>query len=117
MSDLTIPSPFQEQDGTPVFEEAWQAEVLAIAQSLIDNGAISGTDWAKALGFALRSVQHDEGRDNIAGYYDAVLLALEAVVQADCGVDMGTLDETRQAWVTAYETTPHGQPVHLNLPC
>ena len=115
MSDQN-PRPFLEQDGKPVFEEAWQAEVLAIAQSLIDNGAISGTDWANALGIALRSVQNDDARDNVAGYYDAVLMALEAIVQADCGIDVRTLDETRKAWITAYETTPHGQPVFLAAP-
>lgn len=113
LPDQNIPTPFKEQDGKPVFEEAWQAEVLAIAQSLIDNGSLSGTDWANALGTALRSVQDGDGRDNVVGYYDAALMALENVVQADCDVSNTTLNEARKAWVHAYETTPHGAPVIL----
>ena len=100
-----------------MFEEAWQAEVLAIAQSLIDDGSISGADWANALGRALQAVQIEEGRDNVTGYYDAALIALENVVQDDCEVSGETLAQTREAWVNAYETTPHGHPVILKAMC
>jgi hypothetical protein len=114
LSDLNVPTPFKELDGKPVFEEAWQAEVLAIAQSLIDDGSITGMDWANALGCALRVVQNEKGRDNVAGYYDAALIALENVAQTDCNVSDASLNDARKAWVNAYEATPHGEPVVLN---
>jgi hypothetical protein len=37
-------------DGEPAFDEAWQAQVLAIADSLVQNGMFSAGAWSEALG-------------------------------------------------------------------
>ena len=49
--------PLQRLDDQPSFDEAWQAQVLAIAQNLVDEGAIEAFDWSNALGVALRKHQ------------------------------------------------------------
>jgi hypothetical protein len=113
LSDCNTPTPFLVQNGEPTFQEGWQAEVLAIAQALIDKNVITGNDWAHALGKALRDVQQDAATDTIEGYYAAALMALEQVAQDHCGISKGAMNDQRVAWKMAYETTPHGQPVVL----
>jgi len=90
-----------------VFDEAWQAQALAMADCLVRGGLFSGGQWAETLGVAVR-----EQEDTTEGYYRAVLSALERLL------DQGPLpnDEVearRDAWARAYEATPHGQPVEL----
>jgi len=113
LSDLHTPTPFMKLDGQPTFEEAWQAEALAIAQNLINDQVITGSDWANALGAALQVVQRDQDNDTVAGYYEAVLLALEQVVQSNCEISAESINAQKMDWVDAYQSTPHGQPVLL----
>ena len=44
--------PLASVDGEPAFAEAWQAEALAIADTLVQNGLFSAGDWSEALGEA-----------------------------------------------------------------
>lgn len=39
----------------PVFEEPWHAQSLALADSLVRAGAFTATEWAEALGAALKA--------------------------------------------------------------
>ena len=101
-------APLARRDGDPVFEEAWQAQALAMADCLVATGAFSASDWAAALG---RAVRREE--DTTAGYYRAVLAALESLLDAGGTVPAGEMAARRAAWARAYETTPHGAPVEL----
>ena len=100
-------------DDDPTFNEAWQAQVLAIAQNLIATGAIGADDWSNALGAALRELQVDAETDTVENYYQAALNALETVLQVNCGVSKQVMDQRKSDWTRAYKTTPHGQPVKL----
>ncbi len=101
-------APLARRDGDPVFEEAWQAQALGMADCLVRAGAFSAGDWAAALG---RAVRREE--DTTRGYYRAVLAALETLLDAGGAVPAPEIDARRDAWARAYETTPHGDPVVL----
>lgn len=99
--------PLASRDGDPVFAEAWQAQGLALADCLVRAGVFSASDWATALGEALR---HEA--DTTEGYYLGVLKALEALLAAG-PLSPTEIENRRDAWARAYEATPHGAPVEL----
>ncbi len=106
-------TPLPRLDDEPTFNEAWQAQVLAIAQNLVAQGTIAADDWSNALGAALRELQVDAESDTVENYYQAALNALETVLQVNCGVSKQVMDQRKSDWTRAYETTPHGQSVKL----
>ena len=54
--------PLKSVDGDAAFDEAWQAEALAIADSLVQSGLFSAADWSQTLGAALRQAEVDGAR-------------------------------------------------------
>ena len=107
--------PLQRKDGDPTFEEAWQAQSLAIADTLVNAGVLTAKDWAEALGFELRSAS-PQGADNLDTYYLAVLTAAENLLQHMDLVSRDELNARVEAWRQAYLNTPHGKPVELHAP-
>lgn len=102
--------PLCHDDG-PVFQESWQAQTLAIADTLIETGTLDPNGWAQALSAKL--AVHQAKGDTVESYYAAALDALEELL-----VNGGAMKEAEQsaakaAWIDAYETTPHGAPVEL----
>ena len=106
-------SPLKRLDDQPTFSVGWQAQVLAIAQNLVDAGIITADDWSNTLGDALRKAQVSPETDTVDNYYKAALEALEAVLQSNCGISDEAMKQRKSDWVHAYETTPHGEPVEL----
>lgn len=105
--------PLKSVDGAAAFDEAWQAEALAIADTLVQNGLFSATDWSQTLGAALREAESAGATDNQNTYYECVLKALESLVARHSEIDHGAMDGKRADWEQAYLSTPHGQPVKL----
>lgn len=97
----------------PPFEEPWQAQALAIAQSLQDAGVISPGQWSEALGAAIRRAQAAGDPDLGDTYYLHVLDALEHVLAEAHLLTRDSLEKRRSEWEAAYRRTPHGQPVEL----
>jgi len=112
---LTRPGikPFKRMDGEPVFDEPWQAQVLAMADTLIANGTIEATAWSDSLGSELKKAQLSGASDNITTYYKAVLQALEQLLDQNTDISGNEVSNKRDAWEQAYLATPHGQPVKL----
>jgi nitrile hydratase accessory protein len=100
-------------DGSALFEEPWQAEALALADTLVKAGAVTPSSWSAALGAALRQAEAAGKRDTPATYYTAVVDALEELLEASGAVSHDALAERQEAWREAYRTTPHGRPVAL----
>ncbi len=100
--DAQTIGPLKRRDGEPVFDEAWQAQVLAMADSLTKHGAFTASEWSDALGAELRRSMRDGVADNAETYYQAALRALERLLDGG------------GAWERAYLTTPHGKPVSLD---
>lgn len=98
----------------PPFEAPWQAQAFALAVHLNERGVFTWSEWAEALGAQRRRSGEAGIADRPEQYYLDWLQALEhLLIQRD----PATADELRafrEAWVAAYEATPHGHPVHLD---
>ena len=105
--------PFKRMDGEPVFDEPWQAQVLAMVDTLISNGVIEATAWSDSLGKELKKAQQLGASDDIPTYYKAVLQALEQLLDQNTDISSREVTNKRDAWEQAYLATPHGQPVKL----
>jgi nitrile hydratase accessory protein len=100
-------------DARPGFDEPWQAELLAIAQQLVERGMFSAGEWSEALG-AERRRDAESGRpDDQRSYYEAALRALEVLTLRAGALTEATIDRRQEQWHRAYEATPHGDPVLL----
>ncbi|MBV1902295.1 MAG: nitrile hydratase accessory protein [Marinosulfonomonas sp.] len=98
----------------PEFGEAWHAQVLALADTLITSGQIGASDWAAALGAQLRAHQSEGADDTEINYYVAALAALEGLLDGGAIVSAPDLGARRDIWERAYIATPHGHPVLLS---
>jgi nitrile hydratase accessory protein len=105
--------PLASVDGEAAFDELWQAEALAIADTLVQNGMFSAGTWSTALGEALRNAETDGASDDQQTYYQCVLVALEALIAQHSEIDRPAMESKRDDWEQAYLATPHGQPVKL----
>jgi hypothetical protein len=105
--------PLRRKDGDPAFDDAWQAQSLAIADTLVGAGVVTATGWAEALGFELQSAARAGAPDNADTYYLAVLGAVEKLLHQMEIVGRDELDASVEAWRQAYLSTPHGKPVEL----
>jgi nitrile hydratase accessory protein len=103
-------APLASRDGQPAFAEPWQAEVLALAFALTEQGVFSAAEWSEALGAELRRAEAAGAPEDT--YYAAALTALEQLTGA-AGISEDTLAARVEAWRQAYLRTPHGQPVVL----
>jgi nitrile hydratase accessory protein len=114
---LKLPSdpsaPLAHADGEVVFDEAWQAQALGLADCLVQAGVISAAQWAEALGEALRDAVRAQAPDDMETYYNAVISALEALLQRSGTVGAREVAARKAQWERAYLNTPHGQPVAL----
>jgi nitrile hydratase accessory protein len=113
--DLKSLKPLASVDGEPAFAEAWQAQALAIADTLVQNGMFSAGAWSAALGAALKQAEADGAVDNQETYYRCALTALETLVAGNSEIDQPAMAGKRRDWEQAYRSTPHGQPVKLKV--
>ena len=105
--------PLASVDGQPAFDEPWQAQALALADTLVQNGMFSASAWSEALGAALTQAQSRGAADDQSTYYQCVLSALEGLVAEHSLIDRQAMSGKRKDWEQAYLSTPHGQPVKL----
>ena len=105
--------PLASVDGAAAFDEPWQAEALAIADTLVHNGLFSAGAWSQALGEALRKAEASGASDDQQTYYQCVLTALEGLIAQHSEINRPAMTAKRDDWEQAYLSTPHGQPVKL----
>ena len=111
--DLTSLKPLASVDGEPAFAEAWQAQALAIADTLVQSGMFTAGVWSEALGEALQQAETSGASDDQETYYRCVLSALEDLVAKYSVIDQPAMAGKRKDWEEAYLSTPNGQPVKL----
>lgn len=92
----------------PTFAEPWQAQVFALTVALNERGIIAWTEWAEALGAALKDAAAD-GSD----YYERWLSALEGLLVKKDIASASEVSDLAAAWHRAAEATPHGKPIML----
>ena len=107
------PQPFRRADDQPAFDDHWQAQVLAMVDTLITSGAITPSSWSEAFGANLKRA-HDAGKpDDMEMYYTVALQTLETIVTDQCNVTDDEIATRYEDWKQAYLRTPHGEPVEL----
>ncbi len=97
-----------------MFAEAWHAQALAIADSMVKAGHFSAVEWAEALGAELKHAESMGRPDTAETYYDAVVIALERLCERRTEMTTTMLERRKAAWESAYRNTPHGKPVRLS---
>ena len=107
------PARLKDRDGEPVFEEAWQAQVLGIADLLVAANAIAADAWSITLGAELRKSAAAGRADNSETYYRSVLAAVQTLLHEVGMVAREEVDTREADWRSAYLNTPHGMPVVL----
>ena len=107
------PQPLKNLDGLPVFEQEWQAQILAMVDALIINNSIEPASWSEAFGTRLTQARAAGRSDDLGTYYAVALDTLEKLVTEQCKVTESELSSKRRAWKQAYLNTPHGRPVKL----
>ena len=93
--------------------EPGQASTLAIVAAMVRAGRFTQTQWAEALGAALKHAERSGAPDTDETYFMAALSALERL-SAETGVDAIAQAGRKAAWEDAYRRTPHGEPVRLD---
>ncbi len=109
-----MPGPLARHDDGPVFEEPWQAQVLALANNLIARGQFTDSQWSDTLGARLAAANAGGAPDTGETYYLCALAALEQLLDSQSGLRTDLLDDRTEAWRQAYLRTPHGKPVLLD---
>ena len=104
---------FRRRDGEPIFAEPWQAQAMALAASLVAEKRFSVAQWSQVLAEEIQQARAAGEPDSADGYYLCALRALERLTKSQGLLGTDELAETKQAWIAAYENTPHGQPVSL----
>ena len=98
---------------TPLpFDEPWQAEVFALTTHLNESGLFTWPDWAERFGKALK-----ESEQPIEGGHDYYTTWLDTLLALLIELGHATPEEVelmKAQWIDAYESTPHGEPVHLD---
>jgi nitrile hydratase accessory protein len=105
--------PRERRGDGPIFAEAWHADALAIAIVLTRRGVFSAAEWSAALGAAIRASQARGEPDDEEHYYEAVLTALESLIDRALPEVGSAIAPRVEQWRRAYLRTPHGQPVEL----
>lgn len=104
--------PFSPRD--EVFEEAWHAQTLALADTMVKAGHFSANEWAAALSTALKTADKNGKPDNTETYYLCAINALEQLVTENTSINQSNMTDRKANWESAYLATPHGQPVKLS---
>jgi nitrile hydratase accessory protein len=98
----------------PVFAQPWQAQAFAMTLRLHERGVFTWAEWAQRLSGTIRDAQARGDPDLGDTYYEHWVQALERLL-VDKGVAAPlALAGLRQAWRTAAEATPQGEPIRLN---
>ena len=100
---------------SPVFREPWEAQAFAMALTLHERGVFTWGEWADALAAQITAAQAKGDADLGDTYYQHWLSALEALVEAKGVTTTTDLNRYKNAWDTAADRTPHGQPIELSL--
>ena len=106
------PLPPGDADG-PAFDETWQADAFALVQTMVDGGVFTPAEWSDALSTAIVAAQQAGDPDLGDTYYEHWTAALESLCTRKGLLSGPSIDRRQHEWESAYEHTPHGQPVEL----
>lgn len=97
----------------PVFAEPWHAQLFALTVHLNEEGRFSWPDWATRFSETLKRHGLTKELNGGTDYFNAWLETLEALLEESGYANAPERAQVRDAWETAFLTTPHGNPVTL----
>ncbi|KIN64446.1 NHase beta domain containing protein [Sulfitobacter noctilucicola] len=97
----------------PAFDAPWHAQVFALTVHLNEAGHFEWPAWAERFGATLK--RHGVSRELNGGddYFNAWLETLEGFLAETGMAEQDQVAALRDAWESAYLSTPHGAPVKL----
>jgi nitrile hydratase accessory protein len=107
---LAIP---RDEEGSPVFNEPWQAQAFAMTLKLYEAGAFTWPEWAEHLAREIQRAQAAGDPDLGDTFYKHWPAALERIVAEKGLVGAGELGRRKDEWADAARNTPHGKPIEL----
>jgi nitrile hydratase accessory protein len=103
----------KKRDREPVFGEPWHAQALAMADLLVETGAISRSRWNETLSHEISASEAAKEFDDPDTFFRAVLSAIQLLLAENNLVAHAEIFRRQQQWKSAYLSTPHGKPVEL----
>ncbi len=110
-----LPDGFPQQQGEPVFAEPWHAQVFAMAVKLHERGLFEWPEWSNMLGDEISAAQRAGDPDLGDTYYKHWLNTLERMLKSKGIAGTGELERLQKRWDEAARSTPHGQPISIDL--
>ncbi len=101
----------RDDEGSPVFEEPWQAQAFAMTVKLHEAGAFSWREWSDRLAREIERAQAEGDPDLGHTYYVHWLGALEHLVAEKGLIGAPELTQRKADWAAAASATPHGKPI------
>jgi len=96
-----------------VFDEPWQAQALANADTMVRTERFTATEWREALGAALSESESKGAPDAFESYYSAGVVALERLCEARGGISRDDRAARRAAHEAAHLRSPHRQTFQI----
>lgn len=96
------------------FDEPWQAELFALTTHLSEAGVFTWPEWGQRFGAKIAqsgAVKPIEGGTDYYYIWLDCLMELLTDLGHAAPQDIALM---KQRWITAYQQTPHGEPVHLS---
>jgi len=103
----------RDHEGSPVFNEPWEAQAFALAVNLHAAGYFSWSEWADRLATEIQHAQAAGDPDLGDTYYRHWLSALERIVADKHLVATAELARRKDEWAAAAANTAHGKPIEL----
>jgi len=97
------------------FEAPWHGQAFALAVALNEAGVFGWPEWTEAFGESLDALRKDQPLNGADDYYTAWIATLERILCDRDVVAAQALAEMKANWTDAFNTTPHGKPVHPKM--
>ena len=103
----------RDEEGSPVFNEPWEAQAFAMTLKLHEAGVFTWSEWAAHLAAEIQRAQAAGDPDLGDTYYRHWLAALERIVDEKGVIGAAELARRKDEWAEAARATPHGKPIVL----
>ena len=98
------------------FDAPWHGQAFALAVALNEAGHFSWPEWTTYFSAGLKKAGGQRKLDGSDDYYTVWISTLELLLCEKGIADTGLLDAMKSNWTHAFLSTPHGHPVHPDIP-
>jgi nitrile hydratase accessory protein len=105
--------PLLQDQGRPVFADAWEAQAFALANLLIEKGFLTRAQWVETFSQEIKAAQGRGDPDRGDTYFLHWIAALERTMVERELISRPALQEQEILWLRAVENTPHGVAIAL----